>query len=274
MSKIKEFFFGKGGGIAYAIISAIFTFVPEDFFKHGIILCDWQESAVLLVNRLIAFALVLIVTNLFYCLYCRFRRSVTIAENNYSITIEYSDLFSKKDGMKVIHFDECFTTSVGSRPEDIKPASVCGQYLQKYPIANMQEVITEAGIKPIGKSLYGQKDKYTPGTIIPRGDFLLMAFAKLDRDGRGVFTYEKYVECLDKLWKQIDLYHGTKNVYLPILGSQITRFDKELSQQELLDIMIASYRLSDRKLRYPNTLHIVCTKRDGFSLNNIFGVGK
>ncbi|OYP57171.1 macro domain-containing protein [Segatella bryantii] len=274
MSKIKNFFFGKGGGTAYAIISAIFTFVPEDFFKHGIILCNWQDSSVLLVNRLITFLVVLILTNICYCLYCRFRRRVTISDNNYSITIEYGDLFSKKDGLKVVHFDECFTTSVGSRPEDIKPDSVCGQYLQKYPIANMRELIAEAGLKSIGKSLCGQKDKYTQGSIIPREDFLLMAFAKLDRTGRGIFTYEKYVECLDKLWEQIDLYHGTKDVYLPILGSQITRFDKELSQQELLDIMIASYRLSDRKLRYPYRLHIVCKKRDGFSLNSIFGVEK
>lgn len=99
-------------------------------------------------------------------------------------------------------------------------------------------------------------------------------FAKLDEGGRGFHIYESYLKCLDKLWEQIDLYHGTKDVYIPIFGSRITRFDKELTQQELLDIMIASYRLHPKKLRTPNLLHIVCKEREGFSLNNIFGVDK
>ena len=176
------------------------------------------------------------------------------------------------DGVKVINFDECFTTTVGNRPEDIKPASVCGQYLQKYPISDMQNLISDAGITPVGKSLFAQKDKYAHGTIIRRGDFLLMAFAKLDRDGRGILTYDKYLDCLEKVWEQIDLHHGTDDVYLPILGSRITRFEREFSQQELLDIMISSYRLSDRKIKKPNVLHIICKEREGFSLNNIFGV--
>lgn len=99
-----------------------------------------------------------------------------------------------------------------------------------------------------------------------------MAFAKLDENGLGRMTYEQYLDCLDLLWQQIDKYHGTEDVYVPILGSKITRFDKELTQQELLDVMIASYRLSPFKMKVPYSLHIVCMKRDGFSLNNVFGV--
>ena len=99
-----------------------------------------------------------------------------------------------------------------------------------------------------------------------------MAFAKLDRYGLGQMTYEQYIECLNNLWVQIDRYHGTDDVYIPVLGSHITRFDRELTQQELLDIMISSYRLSTRKLKLPNRLFIVCKAREGFSLNDIFGV--
>ena len=100
-----------------------------------------------------------------------------------------------------------------------------------------------------------------------------MAFAKLDRDGLGHLTYEEYIGCLNMLWQQIDMYHGTCDVYIPILGSKITRFDKELTQQELLDIIINSYRLSSKKLREPYRLHIVCREREGFSLNDVYGVG-
>ena len=42
--------------------------------------------------------------------------------------------------------------------------------------------------------------------------------------------------------------------------------------KELLDTMISSYRLSPKKMKKPYKLHIVCREREGFSLNDIFGV--
>lgn len=204
-------------------------------------------------------------------MYRMMRNSVTISDRNSVIVIEYGDLINK-GGKKVINFDECFTTTVGNKPEDVKPESLCGQYLTKYPIDDIQSMISNAGLKPMGLSMYGNKMCYEHGVLIPRDDFFLMAFAKLNNDGLGFLTYESYLKCLDKLWEQIDLYHGTDNVYLPILGSRITRFDKDLTQQELLDIMIASYRLHPKKLKKPNILHIVCRKREEFSINKVFGV--
>ena len=204
--------------------------------------------------------------------YRKKRRKVTISGNNHSIQIEYGDLFAFNGGKIIIDFDECYTTKVGSAPGDIKPESVCGQYLSKHPINNMEALINAAGVKPAkGKSEYNGQTRYTPGTIVPNEDFLLMAFAKLDKDGLGKLTYDEYIECLDTLWQQIDKYHGTSDVYMPILGSKITRFDKELTQQELLDIIISSYRLSPKKLRKPYKLHIACREREGFSLNDVFG---
>ena len=137
----------------------------------------------------------------------------------------------------------------------------------------MQELLDKAGIKPErGKSQFKGMDRYASGTIVPNGDYLLMAFAKLDQNGLGHLTYDEYLECLNTLWEQIDLWHGISDVYVPILGSKITRFDKELTQQELLDTMISSYRLSPKKMKNPYKLYIVCREREGFSLNDIFGV--
>lgn len=265
--------FLKGGtAIAGAIISAVFTVVPEEFFKFGIFNCNWSDTAIVFTNRLIVCVAVFFFACIGYYFYLKLRKAVEISDKAFSIKIEFKDLFSIPNGRKVIHFDECFTTTVGDRPMDIKPNSVCGQYLAKYPIEDMQSLIESAGLQPVGIAQCNNKPKYASGIIIPRGEYLLMAFAKLDKDGLGKMTYAQYVDCLDKLWQQLDLYHGTDDVYLPVLGSQITRFDRELTQQELLDIMIASYRLSPKKLNRPYTLHIVCKEREGFSLNDIFGV--
>lgn len=273
MSKILKLFTNKGSAAAYALLTAIFTVVPEDCFKLVVINDKLLDDTTILINRLIICFVVFAISNVGYCIYRKKRKKVTISGNNYIIQIEYGDLFSVNSGKVIIDFDECYTTKVGGAPGEIKLESVCGQYLSKHHINNMEALINDAGAKPaIGKSKYNGQTRYAPGTIVPNEDFLLMAFAKLDKDGLGKLTYDEYIECLDTLWQQIDKYHGTSDVYMPILGSKITRFDKELTQQELLDIIVSSYRLSSKKLREPYKLHIVCREREGFSLNDVYGV--
>lgn len=262
----------NGGAIAGGLISAIFTVVPEEVFKYGFINCDWSESTIIIANRLIACVAVFILVLIGVLIYRCVNPSVTISDKTITIKVQYKNLFRIKRGKRVINFDECFSTNVGNKPADIKPESLCGQYLAKYPIDDMQALIQEAGVQPVGVSRFDNKDAYTPGTIIPRDDFFLMAFAKLDEKGLGCLTYEEYLDCLNKLWEQIDCFHGTDDVYIPILGSRITRLGKDLTQQELLDIMIASYRLSPKKMKKPSVLHIVCKRRDGFSINDVFGI--
>lgn len=261
----------QGCAVAGAIITAIFTVVPEGAFKCGIVECNWSDAAIITINRVFVCLVVLALSLLGCYIYRCIRCSVIINSKTHSIKVEYKNLFKVKKGRKVVNFDECFSTNVGDKPEDIKSTSICGQYLLKNPSINIESLIAGAGIQSAGVSKFGNKVAYTPGIIIPNGDFLLMAFAKLDEKGRGNLTYEEYLDCLNKLWEQIDLYHGTDDVYIPVLGSRITRMQKDLTQQDLLDIMIASYSISPYKMKKPNVLHIVCKRQDGFSLNYVFG---
>ena len=272
MNRIIRFLTGVGSTFAFAIISAVFAFLPEDFFKYGIIQCDWSWTAIIIMNRILISCAIFVIANVVYCYYKKNRTSVVISGKNFSIIVEYGDILQISEGKKVINFDECFSTNVGHAPKDIKPASICGQYLAKHTTSDIENLIKQANIQPIGISLAHDKPSYELGTIVPHNDHFLMAFTKLDQDGLSRMTYNQYLECLNNLWMQIDKFHGTDDVYIPILGSKITRFDKELTQQNLLNIMVASYLLSPYKMKHPCALHIVCRKREGFSLNAVLGV--
>ena len=256
---------------AFSIITVVFTFVPEPVFKHFKFLAKASDEVNIIANRILAFLAVTLLVMIVYALILHFRQSVWIKGKNYNIHISYGDIFDMSGCKKVIPFDECFTTSVGSAPHQIKPTSVCGQYLVKHPIGDIQALIDAVHLKPErSKSKYNGQIRYASGTLIPNADYLLMAFAKLDADGLGRMSRDEYLDCLSILWQEISKHYGQTDVCVPILGSGITRLDDtSLTQQELLDMMIASYKLSAHKIKSPLKLHIVCRKCDGFSLNRI-----
>ena len=280
-------FFKKSMTWAFAIVAGIFTFVPESFFGN----CMWisqdfferykwfsdldAQDIDIIISRLVCFLLVWVATSAVYALFRKFRRWTTIHGENYTICVEYGNILKKKNCKRVINFDECFTTQVGDKTADINPTSICGQYLTEHPELNVQKLIDDANIVPArAKSRYQQKIRYDSGTIVPNGDDLLMAFAKLDEKGKGrFFSRDEYLRCLELLWSELENHYSEKDVCVPILGAGTTSFDggsgASISQQDLLDMMIWSYKLSSHKIKAPHKLRIVCRKNSGFSLNNI-----
>lgn len=280
-------FIRKNVALAFGIVTCIFTFVPESVFEKiewvsqnlveqcELLSCFSAKDINVVISRLICFLLVWIVTFLLYITVRKLCRWITIKGQNYSIKIEYGDILKKRNCKRVINFDECFTTHVGNLTADINPKSLCGQYLAIYPKLDMPQLIEAANIKPSrSKSKYKGKERYDSGTVVPNGDDLLMAFAKLDEKGKGrFFSRDEYLECLDTLWKELENHYSEKDVCVPILGAGTTAFDSgegaSISQQELLDIMILSYKLSSHKIKSPHKLCIVCRKNKGFSINKI-----
>ena len=101
-----------------------------------------------------------------------------------------------------------------------------------------------------------------------------MAFTPLDENGKGRFpSRDAYLACLDKLWKNIENHYSEMDVCIPVLGSGTTVFDggsgASIPQQDLLDLIIWSYRLSSHKIKAPHKLRIICQRKDNFSLNHI-----
>ena len=260
-------------GWALSVITVIFTFVPETYFSRYKLLVNAPEDANIILNRVFTYIVVFVLIALFIHGYLRCREKIIIKGKNYSIQVEYGDIFLKSDCKKVISFDECFTTSVGINPADVNADSICGQFLQQHPLSTqeMQHLIDDAHLKPTrSKSKFQSKTRYDSGKLVPYNDFLLMSFAKLDENGSGGMTHDEFLDCLSILWKEIDKYYGQKNVCISILGSGVTRMgDESLTQQKLLDIIVGSYKLSSHKIKPPYQLYIVCRKSEDFSLNKI-----
>lgn len=271
---------------AFAVFSVIMTFLSESIFSNCCIVnkeiierskyFSWIniDATNITIMKVLVFTGLAAIAVLLSCVYSR-RRKKTIKGNNYSIVVEYGNLLKKKNCQRLINFDECFTTTVGIGTADIKKDSVCGQYLLQNPNLNVKALIATSGVKPCRrKSKYNNSTCYEPGTIVANGDDLLMAFTRLESNGKSMkFTVEEYLKCLSLLWEEIDNNYNNKDVYIPVLGSGIARFENGISQsipkQELVDLMISSYKLSVHKLKNKNTLHIVCKKSDDFSMDRI-----
>lgn len=280
-------FIKKSIAAAFAIITGVFTFVPESAFASHVWItqellneCEWLSDfeatdVDVVITRLACFLLVWATISAAYALFLALRRWTTIRGENYSIRVEYGNILKKHNCKRLINFDECFTTHVGEKTADINPTSICGQYLSEHPGLDVQKLIDAANITPArAKSRYQKKIRYDSGTIVPNGDDLLMAFAKLDDKGKGrFFTRDEYLQCLDLLWRELENHYSEKDVCVPILGAGTTSFDggsgASVSQQDLLNMMIWSYKLSSHKIKAPHRLRIVCKKSRGFSINNI-----
>lgn len=271
--------------IAAPILSAVFTFVPEsilpsfqvvtnDFLSWYEPLAGKAEDVNTILSRAVLVLAVWCFAAILHLLHIILRTKTLIKGDNYHIVIQYGNLFKYRHGKKVVNFDECFTSTVGGKPNEVKPKSVCGQFLQKNATIDVKRIVKNSGLKPNGYSKYKNTPSYESGRLVPYNDYLLMAFAKLNADGKGVFDSKKdYLRCLEVFWEELDKYHGLEDVYIPVLGSGLTRFEggsgKLINTQEMLDLIIWSYRLNSPKIKSPRCLHIVCRREKGFSLNKI-----
>lgn len=274
----------KGLSIAFAFVSLVFTFSPESFFAAIEWSCVSQfiielssgkfkyDDVNIVLNRVLLFLAVWIIAMTLYSIYVYLWKIIVIKGEDYIIVVKYGNIFKETNCKRVIGFDECFTTTIGNAPHEIKPTSICGQYLQANPNINMQQLIANAHLtKERGKSKFNRQDKYKSGSIVPNGDDFLLAFAPLDENGRGVFpSYKEYLDSLFLLWQELDKYYAQHDVCIPILGSGITRIGDGMGtiipQQKLLEMIIDSYKLSPYKLKKPYKITIVCRKNKDFSL--------
>ncbi|MFR5135222.1 MAG: macro domain-containing protein [Acutalibacter sp.] len=226
---------------------------------------------------LIAFFIMLVIAFLVMWRRANELKKVSLKINNSTLEIETGDIFSEK-GFKIIAFNEYFDTQVDDVL--ISKNTLNGNYITHYyscsadldtiidSDAHSKECIIDTCQRNIGKT-----KRYKLGTIIRNGEFFLLAFTHFDKNNRAFLEINDYTACLMNMWNECDIHYGGNTVVLPLLGSGITRFHgyENITDQELLEIMIWTFKVSRIRFQYPAKAKIVLTDRclDKISLYDV-----
>lgn len=192
--------------------------------------------------------------------------NVTIEGSN--VTIKVGDIFQEPD-FKVIAFNEYFDTQVDNKI--ISENSLNGVFIKEHldiEVSDLDEHIAAYDFDKdeiLGANenrKQGKKLRHQIGSICIYKDYLLTAFTKFDDSNIALITMPEYLEFLINFWDRVNRVYAQKNVSTPIFGSGITRIQghKNISDEDLLKIMLWTFRISEMRFKYPARLTIIVHK--------------
>lgn len=202
----------------------------------------------------------------------------TLNINNSTLIIKTGDIF-EEEGLKVIAFNEYFDTQVDNRI--IAENTLNGKYI-KSKISDLNEFdklinedihLNEKVIETNNGRLHGKKKRYCLGTVFLHNDYVLTAFSKFDNENRAYLYMNDYINFLINFWNEIDIIYAGRSISIPLLGSGITRFKgfDSVTEQELLELLIWSFKVSRIKFTYPSQVSIIIheSKTDKINFYNL-----
>jgi hypothetical protein len=191
--------------------------------------------------------------------------NINIDIDGSNVNIKCGDLFLEK-GLKTIPFNEYFDTVVDDKI--ISNKSLNGIFINRFfkeKVNELDNFITKNSDKSdiIDKHYLraegGKSVKFKLSTLFVYDDFIITAFSKFDEHNRATLTMPEYIEFLINFWDRVNRIYAQKNVSVPIFGSGITRLKehKNISDEDLLKIMLWTFKLSEMKFKHPAKLSIV-----------------
>lgn len=190
--------------------------------------------------------------------------------------IKVGDLFMEQ-GLIVIPFNEYFDTKVDN--EIISHQSLNGKFIEQYvsnPCSLDEAIKHDPHLEEFKVPLKNQlkqgdavRQKYRLGSIHKYSDrYLLLAFSHFDDRNRAYLSMRDYVNCLMSMWEEIDVLYAGRSVSIPLLGGGITRFkDITVDDEELLQLVIWSFKISRVKFKYPAKVTVVISTDTSDKIN-------
>lgn len=194
--------------------------------------------------------------------------SINIDIEGSDVAIKVGDIF-KQPGLKAIAFNEYFDTQVDNKI--ISEGSLNGIFIKKHLDISASELdrhienYTFDGSEILENKddrKQGKKQKYKIGTICIYKDYLLTTFSKFDENNKALLTMPEYLEFLINFWDKVNNVYAQQSVSTTIFGSGITRIKghKNIADEDLLKIMLWTFRISEMRFKYPAKLTIVIHK--------------
>ncbi|MBB4809076.1 hypothetical protein HNP31_000769 [Acinetobacter johnsonii] len=191
--------------------------------------------------------------------------SIEIDIEGTTVCIKAGDIF-EQDGLKAIAFNEYFDTLVDNKI--INEVSLNGIFLKEKLDIEISELDQEINnysfedneiLEKNTDRLVGKKQKFKIGTIFVHNNYILTAFSKFDSSNRANLTMPEYLGFLITFWDKVNIVYGQRSVSVPIFGSGITRIKehRRISDEDLLKIMIWTFRISEMRFKHPAKLTIV-----------------
>ncbi|MDM1252127.1 hypothetical protein HXZ77_13520 [Acinetobacter johnsonii] len=192
-------------------------------------------------------------------------KSIEIDIEGTTVCIKAGDIF-EEDGLKAIAFNEYFDTLVDNKV--INEVSLNGIFLKEKLDIEISELDQEINnysfedneiLEKNTDRLVGKKQKFKIGTIFVHNNYILTAFSKFDSSNRANLTMPEYLGFLITFWDKVNIVYGQRSVSVPIFGSGITRIKehRRISDEDLLKIMIWTFRISEMRFKHPAELTIV-----------------
>lgn len=232
----------------------LFIDIPKDY-RH---ICGWVFLGLLLLIYVLVW------------LWSNNLNKIDINIEGSDVTIKVGNIFLQ-EGLKVIAFNEYFDTTVDDKiiaEKSLNGVFIKDTFSDKNKIKELDQYIENytfdsSEILELNSNRdHGKKQRYQLGTICVYEDFLLTAFSKFDDNNKAMLTMPEYLEFLINFWDKVNNIYAQQSVSTPIFGSGITRIKghKNISDEDLLKIMLWTFRISEMRFKYPARLTILIHK--------------
>jgi len=260
--KVRNTFFKYATGITGAITAyVLFWDIPDK--------CKTPAGIACIILLLIIYAFVWYRANTL--------TSIDLTVDGTTVTIKAGDIFSQP-GLKAIAFNEYFDTQVDEKI--IASRSLNGLFINQHLGCSLWELDQHIADYPFEREdilginkerLRGKQQRYQPGTICVWQNYLLTAFARFSEYNEARLTMAEYLTFLINFWDRVNRVYAMQSVSVPIFGSGITRMmgHRDISDEDLLKIMLWTFRVSEMRFSYPAKLTIVIHE-DKINTINLF----
>lgn len=201
--------------------------------------------------------------------------------NNSTVEVKTGDIFSEP-GLKAIGFNEYFDTLVDEVV--IASSTLNGKFIKKKindvdyfdKLIENDTYLQERVIDINTTRKNGKTNRYKLGSIfLYNQEYLLTAFSRFDDQNKAYLGMPDYLEFLVNFWNNVDRVYAGRSIVIPLFGSGITRFRgyDMINDQELLEILIWSFKISRIKFTHPAQVTIVIhpDKKDRINFYDLKG---